>query len=181
MRILNLLNNSCRRFFANNCNFFQQQQHHSIRNWKKTPILYLSGILGGLYLAGNTLISDPENFHRKLLNVAMAQTSQEENRNKTRKTITLNFLADAVEIAAPAVVHVDVVSKHLYQETKSSGSGFIVTEAGMVLTNAHVIGNATKVNVRMSSGETYKGSVIDVDRETDLAAVKLDNKSNVCR
>jgi len=144
----------------------------------------LTGILGGFYVAGNTLLNNnQEDFHWKLSNAVMAQTDQVENGiNKTRKTTTLNFLADAVEIAAPAVVHVDVLSKQrrFYQETNSSGSGFIITEAGIVLTNAHVVGNANKVNVRMSSGETYAGWVIDVDNETDLAAVKLDNKSNVC-
>ena len=175
MRILSFLRNSYQRFFTHN--LFIQQQHNST-NWRNKSI-YLTCILSGLYAAGNTSI----NFHWKLSNAVMAQTDQVENGiNKTRKTTTLNFLADAVEVAAPSVVHVDVLSKQrrFYQEANSSGSGFIVTEAGIVLTNAHVVGNANKVNVRLSSGETYTGWVIDVDNETDLAAVKLDNKSNVC-
>lgn len=179
MRILSFLRSSYRRFITHN--LFVQQQQHSSSNLRKTSI-YLTAILSGLCVAGNTLRNNQENFNWKLSNAVMAQTDQVENGNKIRKTTTLNFLADAVEIAAPAVVHVDVLSKQrrFYQEANSSGSGFIVTEAGIVLTNAHVVGNANKVNVRLSSGETYMGWVIDVDNETDLAAVKLDNKSNVC-
>lgn len=171
MRILNFL----RKLYATNYNNIIKQQVFGNLRSIKSPI-YFTGILSGLYLAGS-LIADKPSFI-KLSNVVMAESSE----NKTRKTTTLNFLADAVEIAAPAVVHVDVVSKQkrYFQETNSSGSGFIVTENGIVLTNGHVVGNATKVNVRMSSGETYNGSVIDVDMETDLAAIKLDNKSNVC-
>lgn len=110
----------------------------------------------------------------------MAET--EEQKKDYRKTKTLNFLADAVEVAAPAVVHVEVNSQHRsfrYGAHSASGSGFIVTEAGVVLTNAHVVGCATEVNVRMSTGETHKGFVIDVDQETDLAAIELDQKLNV--
>lgn len=176
MRYLNLLRFSCRRF-ANK--FLPNHLHQHTGKWK-VP-LYTTGILSGIYLSTNYINGnfDPVN-NLKLAHVVMAENNENEN-IKPRKTKTMNFLADAVEIAAPAVVHVDVVSQQrsYFHETNSSGSGFIVTEGGIVLTNAHVVGNASKVNVRLSNGKTYKGSVIDVDRETDLAAVKLDNKSDV--
>lgn len=63
--------------------------------------------------------------------------------------------------------------------TMASGSGFIVTEDGMILTNAHVIADAVKVEVKMSNGKTFEGIVVDTDPVTDLAAIQLINTSNV--
>ena len=49
----------------------------------------------------------------------------------------------------------------------------------MVLTNQHVVDKASYVDIKLNSGEAYKGVVVDVDEEKDLAAVKLINKNNV--
>lgn len=97
--------------------------------------------------------------------------------------LKMNFVADAVEIAAPALVYVEVLMKHgrhhFGRTVSSNGSGFIVTEDGIVLTNQHVVDKASYVHIKLNSGETYKGVVVGVDEEKDLAAVKLINKNNV--
>ena len=59
----------------------------------------------------------------------------------------------------------------------SSGSGFIVTADGMILTNAHVVADAHKVHVKLPNGVKYEGIVIDIDPVTDLAAVQLTVKN----
>ena len=61
----------------------------------------------------------------------------------------------------------------------SSGSGFIVTSEGMILTNAHVVADANKVEVKLPNGKKYEGVVVDIDPVTDLAAIQL-NVQNVC-
>lgn len=61
----------------------------------------------------------------------------------------------------------------------SSGSGFFVTNDGMILTNAHVVADAMKVEVKMPDGNKYEGVVVDIDPVTDLAAVQLIETSNV--
>ena len=61
----------------------------------------------------------------------------------------------------------------------SSGSGFFVTNDGMILTNAHVVADAVKVEVKMPNGNKYEGVVVDIDPVTDLAAVQLIETSNV--
>ena len=95
----------------------------------------------------------------------------------------MNFVADAVEIAAPAVAHVEVLMKHgrhhFGRAVSSSRSGFIVTEDEMVLTNQHVVDKASYVDIKLNSGQIYKGVVVEVEEEKDLAAVKLMNKNNV--
>ena len=54
------------------------------------------------------------------------------------------------------------------------GSGFIIDAKGYIVTNNHVIDGATRITVGLLSGERYRGKVIGVDRETDLALVKIE-------
>ncbi len=58
---------------------------------------------------------------------------------------------------------------------QASGSGFIVDKNGYIVTNNHVVENATKIRVRLHNdlGE-YRGRVIGTDFETDLAVIKID-------
>jgi serine protease Do len=58
---------------------------------------------------------------------------------------------------------------------QASGSGFIVDKNGYIVTNNHVVENATKIRVRLHGdpGE-YRGRVIGTDYETDLAVIKID-------
>ncbi|HVF51883.1 MAG TPA: Do family serine endopeptidase [Pyrinomonadaceae bacterium] len=54
------------------------------------------------------------------------------------------------------------------------GSGFIVDPKGYILTNQHVVDDATRINVKLDSGEVLRGRVIGMDDETDLAIIKVD-------
>ncbi len=55
-----------------------------------------------------------------------------------------------------------------------SGTGFVVDAGGTIVTNAHVVGNATTVQVQFADDETVRGEVTGVDRSSDLAVVKVD-------
>lgn len=61
----------------------------------------------------------------------------------------------------------------------SSGSGFIVTHSGVIVTNAHVVTPAATVTgrpqlrVQLHGGEAYGAVVRDVDRRADIATVKI--------
>jgi serine protease Do len=56
----------------------------------------------------------------------------------------------------------------------SSGSGFIISEDGYVLTNQHVIEGATRIVVTLNDGERYDAKVVGTDRTIDLALLKID-------
>src|SRR6476659_2375743 len=58
--------------------------------------------------------------------------------------------------------------------TRGVGSGFIVNPTGYILTNHHVIEDASRITVGLQSGEKYRGTVIGVDPETDVAVIKID-------
>ncbi|HEU4836986.1 MAG TPA: trypsin-like peptidase domain-containing protein, partial [Pyrinomonadaceae bacterium] len=58
--------------------------------------------------------------------------------------------------------------------TRGVGSGFIVNPKGYILTNHHVIEDAARIIVGLQSGEKYRGTVIGVDPETDVAVIKIE-------
>src|ERR1700730_9532179 len=60
-------------------------------------------------------------------------------------------------------------------QRQASGSGFLVDKNGSIVTNNHVVGNATKIKVRLPGDPAdYRGRVIGTDFETDLAVIKID-------
>jgi len=60
---------------------------------------------------------------------------------------------------------------------KGVGSGFIVSADGYILTNAHVVDDASEVTVKLTDNREFKAKVIGVDRRTDVALVKIDSKN----
>ena len=57
---------------------------------------------------------------------------------------------------------------------EGTGSGSIIDQKGYVLTNYHVIKNANELSVTLADGSNYKGDIIGVDPENDLAVIKFD-------
>jgi serine protease Do len=60
---------------------------------------------------------------------------------------------------------------------KGVGSGFIVSADGYILTNAHVVDDASEVTVKLTDNREFKANVIGQDKRTDVALVKIDAKS----
>ncbi|HTP51055.1 MAG TPA: Do family serine endopeptidase [Anaeromyxobacteraceae bacterium] len=54
------------------------------------------------------------------------------------------------------------------------GSGFIINKEGFVLTNNHVVGDATEIKVRLADGREFTAKVVGKDPPTDVALVKLE-------
>src|SRR5258708_3414293 len=59
-------------------------------------------------------------------------------------------------------------------ETRSLGSGFIVSADGYILTNAHVVDMADDVTVKLNDKREFKAKVIGADKRTDVAVIKID-------
>nr|WP_254209719.1 trypsin-like peptidase domain-containing protein [Burkholderia multivorans] len=55
-----------------------------------------------------------------------------------------------------------------------SGSGFIVSPDGAILTSAHVIGDATDATVRLANGREFRATVVAVDPQSDVAVLRID-------
>jgi S1-C subfamily serine protease len=76
---------------------------------------------------------------------------------------------DVVERVGPAVAHLAGSGRRA-----GVGSGFLFTPDGYLLTNAHVVGGASRLRVSLADGTSGTGGVVGVDAHTDLAVVRLD-------
>jgi serine protease Do len=102
-----------------------------------------------------------------------------------------SFSQAFIEVAdkvTPAIVQISVVSerenphkdwfffpfKDMPNEQRGSGSGIIISTDGYIVTNNHVVENASKVSVGLSDKRQYDAVVVGTDPLTDLAVVKID-------
>jgi S1-C subfamily serine protease len=81
--------------------------------------------------------------------------------------------------ALPSVVNItstEVAFDFFYGPVpqQGQGSGFILTKEGLILTNNHVIGNAQRLEVMLSDKHKYKARVLALDKNHDLALIKID-------
>jgi Do/DeqQ family serine protease len=111
-----------------------------------------------------------------------------------------SFVAAAVRQVGPAVVRIDT-ERTVARQTdpmledpffrqffgdegmapreehqRGQGSGFILDQSGVILTNAHVVDKADKVTVTLKDGRTFEGKVRGADPVTDMAVVKIEGK-----
>jgi len=111
-----------------------------------------------------------------------------------------NSIADIAEKVGPAVVNIDTVRmvkqgspffsqdpifRQFFGEQfkdysrtipqKGTGSGFIISQEGYILTNEHVVHKAEKIKVTLSDGRKFTGKLIGSDLDSDIAIVKIDS------
>src|SRR4249920_1226468 len=59
-------------------------------------------------------------------------------------------------------------------QSQSLGSGFIISQDGYILTNAHVVETADEITVKLTDKREFKAKVIGADRRTDIALIKIE-------
>jgi S1-C subfamily serine protease len=84
------------------------------------------------------------------------------------------IIVTAVEKAKNAVVKIDKFALVRGNERPTgSGSGFVFSSDGLILTNAHVIENSDRLNISLLDGNEFSGEIIGTDKDTDIAIIKI--------
>ena len=82
-------------------------------------------------------------------------------------------LSEIFEKTEPGVVRVNVQRENAVDGVGGIGSGFVFDKKGHVITNAHVVKDATKMVVTFLDGRSYNAEIIGVDEYTDIAVIKV--------
>jgi serine protease Do len=90
----------------------------------------------------------------------------------------LPSIADVVALVKPSVVainteYVTYIFNQPYEE-EGAGSGWIIDEDGLIVTNNHVVEGANSVTVTLADGRTFPAETIRTDQLSDLAIIKID-------
>ena len=115
-----------------------------------------------LSFAGMLTGKEAENNSSKLSELELAKRDAKDFKN----------LASLIK---PSVVVIESVDRNGYEGGR--GTGFVVREDGIIATNFHVIGEHRDFSIRFSDGRTFRPkSILAIDRDRDLALVKIDAK-----
>ncbi len=167
------------------------------RSW---PVSVLSSLVlgAGLATAGSFLAWSPGSPLRQENQVAIAQTAAP----AIAPASSSNFITDVVTDVGPAVVRIDAsrtVSQRIpnvfndptfrqffggrlpqgsqERTERGLGSGFIISNDGQIITNAHVVDGADTVTVTLKDGRILDGRVLGSDPVTDIAVIKVDERN----
>ncbi|MFA5513578.1 MAG: trypsin-like peptidase domain-containing protein [Sphaerochaetaceae bacterium] len=141
-----------------------------------TEVLQQQGEVGLLEMAGvevNEIFYGEQGVSLFLGSMSDYRYSSEEMRNIA-----------IYEKANKSVVHITTVSSALNTfleiiPIQGTGSGVIISKNGYILTNAHVVENATELSINLHDGSKFKATLIGTDKENDLAVLKVDAPSQV--
>jgi Do/DeqQ family serine protease len=158
--------------------------------------LFLLGT--GLGFSSNYVVDGREILPKNPQEQVVSRLDNNSNSSVSSNQDDLNFVARVVQEVGPSVVRINA-SRTVKTETpaifndpffqrffgdqipnipeqqiqQGTGSGFIISTDGNILTNAHVIDGATKVTVNLKDGRTFEGQVLGQDPLTDLAVIKI--------
>ena len=106
---------------------------------------------------------------------------------KSEQVACYSDLSFVAENAVKAVVNVEAIhevevrqlgdDRPLKREHRSGGSGVIISHDGYIVTNNHVVDNATKLRVKLNDGRVFDAKIIGKDPTTDIALLKIDADS----
>lgn len=150
---------------------FKPKTYVPVRNKVLTTvgIVLLSGVVGfgsgymGSHLSKNTNVT---------INQQTSKSSQ--------GSVKVSDVSDIVEKCKDSVVEITTESvtsgNSIFGQyvSQGAGSGVIISEDGYIVTNNHVVSDATSLKVTTTDGKEYDADIVGKDSQTDLAVIKID-------
>jgi len=155
---------------------------------KKISTLFLVSLLSGIItITAYKLLFETNGFQKKSL-VTVAPSNYSSNAGLASQAVDFTEAADK---AVHTVVHVKNVSyrtlsnpmlEFFYgykgeqqQEQIGTGSGVIISEDGYIVTNNHVIKDASEIEITLNNKKSFKAKLIGTDSKMDIALLKIDS------
>jgi Do/DeqQ family serine protease len=163
--------------------------------WKKAAASLSLLLLGsGMTLAGGYLAGNNQQLSENASKLAVSRVNAAP---PLPAATDPNFVIQVVQKVGPAVVRIDssrTVQSRIPEEfndpffrrffgsqlpqqrqrvERGTGSGFIISDDGRILTNAHVVDGADTVTVTLKDGRSFQGKVLGRDTLTDVAVIKI--------
>jgi S1-C subfamily serine protease len=141
--------------------------------------LLAAGIVGGGIAVGIDRAVGDENATTVVREISAPTSEATAFENRTGRTIS-----DIYSTARKGVVQVlatSVVPDNPFfgsRESRSLGSGFVIDKSGHVVTNYHVVENASKVEVSFSANDEMPATVVGTDPSTDIAVLRIKGAQN---
>lgn len=162
----------------------QEQKENKAKMPKKAiaAVIAICVLLSGAFGFGGTMLANAINKNNTnnadgtmVVHQITADTaSATENLvDKSTSQITEDVADAVVEITTELMT---TNSFYGQQISQGAGSGVIISQDGYIITNNHVIDNATKITVTLRNGDTYDAKLIGKDSEVDIALLKIDAK-----
>jgi Do/DeqQ family serine protease len=178
---------------------FAHAQHQNPAPWKKVAASLSLVLLGsGMTFAGGYVAENSQKISQTTSNLAVSPV----NASPPLPTATgTNFVTQVVQRVGPAVVRIEasrtvtsrvpaVFNDPFFRQffgsqlpeqqsrvQRGTGSGFIISRDGSILTNAHVVAGADTVRVILKDGRSFEGKVLGTDELTDVAVVKIQSNN----
>ena len=162
-----------------------------IKPWTAGKIIAITlcaAVLGGLFGAGSSILIN-RLVDRNDTTPSATQNSQMLEGTREQAVIQINQI-DTSKLMTPAEVYAKNVNSTVgittsittnfwgYQTTSAaSGSGFIISDDGYIITNHHVIEDSNAITVSLYDGTTYEAQLIGYDESNDLAVLKVDARN----
>lgn len=163
---------------------------------KFTSLLLVSLLSGAITLGGYKMFIEQKNSDKAVTNTATKLLTPEASKNSNSYALTSMDFTQAAENTVHAVVHVknltyrttpsNPILEYFYgyrggqtQAQVGMGSGVIISEDGYIVTNNHVIANASELEITLNNNKSYKAKLIGTDKEMDIALLKIDSSEKL--
>ncbi len=151
--------------------------------WGALALIVIGIIFGAILVSGFGLVRP------SLADVTIGSADPPVKLNADANSFSKAFI-EVAKTVTPEIVQITVVSKrdnphgnffffpfqNLPKEEEGSGSGIIISPDGYIVTNYHVVKNATSVRVGLYDKRVFTAKVVGTDPNTDLAVIKIDAK-----